>query len=56
VTDENRSAQTIAASEGEIRKGAQVMSTQMASDYTPPSASMNPAATVTPATLAASST
>jgi len=55
VTDENRSMQKIAASEGEIRKGAQVMSTQMAADYTPPSASMNPAASVIPTASANSS-
>jgi len=42
-------------SESEIKRGAQVMSTQMADDYTPPSGSLNPAATVEPQTTGGSS-
>jgi hypothetical protein len=39
---------TIQLGEGDIKRGAQVMSTQMAADYTPPSTSLNPKATVAP--------
>lgn len=34
--------------ESEFRKGVRVVTTEIPSDYTPPSASMNPAATVEP--------
>lgn len=53
VTDDEQQTasaemRTIKLSESDVQRGAQVMSTQMAGDYAPPSASLSPAIHVEP--------
>ncbi len=48
-------AEAVKLSESEIQRGAQVMSTQMADDYSPPSASLSPVTSAEPQTAAATS-
>jgi hypothetical protein len=48
VTDNTHSTRRIETTEAEFRHGTQVMATQMASGYEPPSMSLSPAVSVEP--------
>jgi hypothetical protein len=48
VTDNTQSTRRIETTEAEFRHGTQVMATQMASGYEPPSMSLSPAVSTEP--------